>query len=74
VTTPKPCPFCGHVGVIVRETSTFRWRAAECENCGAQSGEVRVQTLGEGTREEWERQAEADAIEEWNKRADGGGK
>ena len=68
-TEPLPCPFCGHTGVNVHETSTFRWRVAECNNCGAQCGEVRVQTTGEGTQEEWERQAKEDALKEWNTRA-----
>lgn len=65
---PLPCPFCGETKVIVRETSTFRWVAAICENCGAQAGETRKQTLGEGTKEEWDKNAEADAIKEWNTR------
>ena len=63
-----PCPFCGHVGVTVHEGSTFRWRYASCDACGAQAGEVRVQTLGDGTKEEWEETAKREAIEEWNTR------
>ena len=66
---PLPCPFCGKVGVEIRETTTFRWRVAQCQHCGAQGSEIRVQTLGEGTKEEWEAQAREDAIEEWNRRA-----
>lgn len=66
--TIKPCPFCGVTDVEVSEGTSFRWRRAVCRHCGAQAGEVRVQTLGGGTREEWEQQAERDAIEEWNKR------
>ena len=65
---PKRCPFCGCVDVGVREGSTFRWRVAYCLNCDAQTGEVRAQTLGDGTKDEWEVQACKDAIEEWNKR------
>lgn len=65
----KPCPFCGGADVCVQVGSTFRWRFACCENCGAQCGEVRVQTLGEGTPAEWEEQAVRDALDEWNKRA-----
>lgn len=64
-----PCPFCGYESVSVIEGSTFRWRLAECSNCGARSGEVRIQTLGDGTREHWEDDAKNDAIAEWNKRA-----
>jgi len=64
----KPCPFCGHVGVSVIEASTFRWRVAQCNGCGAQCGEVRVQTMGEGNREEWERAVIAEAIAVWNTR------
>jgi hypothetical protein len=37
--------------------------------CGAQAGEIRAQTRGEGTPAEWEAQANADAIAEWNRRA-----
>lgn len=66
---PKPCPFCGHVGVAVVETSTFRWRVAQCEYCGAQCGEVRVQTVGTGSPEQWEAKAREEAIAEWNTRA-----
>ena len=65
----KPCPFCGGVGVSVNEGSTFRWRYATCDECGAQAPEVRIQTLGGGTRDEWETIAKADAIDEWNRRA-----
>lgn len=65
----EPCPWCGGVGVDVVETSTFRWRVAQCKHCGAQCSEIRVQTMGDGTREEWEAKAHADAIEAWNTRA-----
>jgi Lar family restriction alleviation protein len=65
----KPCPFCGHTNVEILEGSTFRWRFAGCVECGAQSGEIRAQTTGDGTPDEWEAKARADAIEEWNKRA-----
>lgn len=66
-TTPLPCPFCGHVGVDVHEGSTFRWMLAECDACGAQGPEVRVDTMApvrglalDAARDE--------AIKEWNKR------
>ncbi len=67
--TPLPCPFCGSQHVAVIEGDTFRWRLARCGNCGAQAGDVRIQTMGEGTKEAWERQAEQHAIAEWNRRA-----
>jgi hypothetical protein len=41
----------------------------ECDGCGAQTGEVRVQTMGEGTPEQWDKNAKADALKEWNTRA-----
>ena len=63
-----PCPFCGHVGLEFREGSTFRWLIADCGGCGCSLGETRIQTLGEGTKEEWMAQAQSDAIEVWNTR------
>lgn len=39
--TLLPCPFCGGADIQVREGTTFRWRVAECGECGAQSGEAR---------------------------------
>lgn len=62
------CPFCGHVGLDFQAGSTFRWLAYSCGGCGM-GNETRVQTLGEGTPEQWRAQAERDAVEEWNKRA-----
>lgn len=67
--TIKHCPFCGHVGLDFHEGTTFRWVVAECGACGATCGETRVQTLGEGTKDEWMQQAQRDAIEVWNTRA-----
>jgi hypothetical protein len=64
----KPCPFCGGRQVDAQEGSSFRWMVAFCCNCGATCGEVRVQTLGEGTREQWISAARIRAIEEWNTR------
>lgn len=66
---PLPCPFCGHVGLEFKEGSTFRWIIAECGGCGASRGETRIQTFGEGTRDEWMADVQADAIQECNTRA-----
>ena len=63
----KPCPFCGHDGVTVVEGSTFRWRVAMCERCGAQSGEVRHNTLAEDQAEA-ENRSTLEAIGIWNER------
>jgi transcription elongation factor Elf1 len=65
---PLPCPFCGCAEVTVQQGSTFRWLIAACQGCGAQSGEVRVQTMGAGTPSEWADAGEALTIAEWNKR------
>lgn len=64
-----PCPFCGGKSVSVEEGSTFRWVYASCDDCGAQCGEVRKQTMGEGTQEQWNAAAEVSAINAWNTRA-----
>ena len=64
----KPCPFCGHVGLHFSDGSTFRWLDYSCAGCGIGS-EVRMQTLGDGTKEQWRAQAEQDAIKEWNTRS-----
>jgi hypothetical protein len=63
-----PCPFCGGTGGSVQEGSTFRWRAYMCD-CGVVGPEVRIQTMGEGTREQWEIAGREAAIKEWNTRA-----
>lgn len=62
-----PCPFCGHVGLDFSLGSTFRWLAYSCAGCGMGS-ETRVQTMGDGTPEQWDAQARADAVAEWNTR------
>lgn len=64
----KPCPFCGHVGLDFTEGSTFRWLAYSCSGCGIGS-ETRMQTLGNGTKDEWRAAAERDAVAAWNTRA-----
>ena len=64
----KPCPFCGETDVGVVKATTFRWRVAFCNVCGANGPEVRVQTSGSGDPVVWEEQARILAIKEWNKR------
>lgn len=65
---PLPCPFCGHDGPLdFSEGSTFRWLSYSCGGCGV-GNETRVQTLGDGTPEQWRAKAEQDAISEWNER------
>ena len=64
---PLPCPFCGHVGVTIRDGSTFRWRVAECEGCGATCGETRFNTLGDDKTVE-EISAGRRAMDAWNTR------
>jgi Lar family restriction alleviation protein len=63
-----PCPFCGHDGVSVCEGSTFRWRYAQCDECGAQAGEVRHDTMNKD-RQFAEAESRDRAVDEWNKRA-----
>ena len=65
-----PCPFCGHAPADLNftEGSTFRWLAWCCSDCGIGS-EVRKQTMGEGTNEEWADAAKNDARTIWNTRA-----
>lgn len=67
--TPLPCPFCGGTEVLITEGDNFRWRLAFCNCCGAAAGNVRCQTTGNGTKDEWEANAKKRAIEEWNRRA-----
>ena len=64
----KPCPFCGEININIVEGDTFRWRRVECRTCGVLGPEVRIQTLGAGTRDEWEQAGEVEAIKEWNTR------
>ena len=62
--TNKPCPFCGGTRVRVIEGETFRWRRAECAECQATSGRVRIQTT------DFRRiaAAEVEAMKVWNTR------
>lgn len=66
---PLPCPFCGNREISVIEGATFRWRLVECNHCGAQGPEARVQTIGEGVPAQWEKEGANAAIKEWNTRA-----
>ena len=65
-TTPLPCPFCGGTKVSVKEGTTYRWACATCNECGAQSGEVR-RHYPQGVDDP---EVIAAAIAEWNTRAD----
>lgn len=67
---PLPCPFCGCEDVSFQEGNTFRWLQVVCCVCGARCGEVRIQTLGEGSKEEWEAEVKRAAVKEWNRRPD----
>lgn len=64
----KPCPFCGCAASSVIEGATLRWRQVECRDCQARGPEVRCQTLGVGTPQEWRVKADDDAIAAWNER------
>ena len=66
--TVRPCPWCGGTSVSVEEGSTFRWRILSCDNCGANTGEHRIQTMGSGGKEQWEAKCRAEMLEVWNKR------
>lgn len=66
---PKPCPFCGHSEIGVVEGESFRYCRSMCAYCGAQSPEVRKDTMADD-RDSAESEAHARAIEEWNTRAD----
>ena len=62
MTKELPCPFCGCQTVTVQEGSTFRWAVAECDNCGARCGEVRINTMKARNEEEIRELA----VQEWN--------
>ena len=61
----KPCPFCACKNIDFKQGSTYRWSVAYCTDCGAQSGEVRVQTTGSGPQA-----SQDDVADEWNTRTD----
>jgi Lar family restriction alleviation protein len=70
----KPCPFCGSSEVEVVQGETFRWRLAQCHQCGAKGPEVAVQTTSDSkclradTIEGWMLYAQKRALEDWNQR------
>jgi len=64
----KPCPFCGGARISIEEGTTYRWRHARCDECGARAGGVRIQTTGDGTDGQWEAAAEVEAMKVWNTR------
>ena len=68
MTEPLPCPFCGHVGLSHSEGSTFRWLTTECNGCGAQCGEERINTMTMERSAAIE-QAKVEALKTWNTRA-----
>ena len=67
MTEPLPCPFCGHVGLSHSEGSTFRWLTTECNGCGAQCGEERINTMTMERSAAIE-QAKVEALKTWNTR------
>lgn len=66
----KPCPFCGSADVTVVEGESFRWLVATCNACGARSSEIRKQTTGPGTPDDWMTIGIRLALREWNTRHD----
>jgi len=66
---PRQCPFCGSPSINTHEGLSFHAWLAQCAECGASSGEIRRQTTGAGTNDDWDRQAALDAIAAWNMRA-----
>ena len=68
MTAVLPCPFCGHVGLSHGEGSSFRWLSTECNGCGAQCGEERIDTLTMERGAAIE-QAKVAAIKTWNTRS-----
>jgi Lar family restriction alleviation protein len=63
-----PCPFCGGTKISTYPGSTFRWRYAACDECGAQSGEVRINTTTK-SRMKAMQEAQDELRSEWNKRS-----
>ena len=63
-----PCPFCGCKTATTYPGSTFRWRYVGCDECGAQSGEVRINTMTI-PRPQAIAEADPELLVEWNRRA-----
>ena len=61
---PLPCPFCGCEKITVSEGTAFRWVKAECDDCGASCGEVRINTMKARDEDE----IRCAVIEKWNNR------
>lgn len=63
-----PCPFCGGAKIATYAGSTFRWRYAACNECGAQASEVRIQTID---LPRWQaiEVADRELLAAWNTRA-----
>lgn len=62
-----PCPFCGGTKLHTYPGSTFRWRYAACDECGAQTGETRINTMTQ-PRPQAIDDAQADLLKDWNTR------
>ena len=68
MTKALPCPFCGYAEINFHEGSTFRWLVTECNGCGAQCEEIRIDTMNKD-REAAIDDARARALAAWNTRA-----
>ena len=68
VVRPLPCPFCGSENIVVVEGTNYRWSVAQCQDCGAQCGEIRRREPQWPTDEK-KAADEAEAIREWNIRS-----
>ena len=67
---PIPCPFCGKTEITFKDGSNYKWQLAECNECGARCGEVRVPPMEPGmVGEKWLEHVGQIIIAEWNKRA-----
>jgi len=62
-----PCPFCGSADIASFAGSTFRWRYAMCVECGAQCGEIRINTMTV-PRPQAIADADENLLKEWNQR------
>ena len=63
-----PCPFCGGKEIATYAGSTFRWRYAACNGCGAQASEVRIETILLPRNQAIE-VADRELLAAWNERA-----